>query len=66
MLLAVPIDGVGEPAAAEMLESSSLARISWADVLIEALDSVAVAADEGLEATAGIDGAELVVIADDS
>ncbi len=65
VVLAVPVDGVGDPAATELLERASLARISLADVLVENLDSIAVAADEGLEAAAGVDGAELVVVADD-
>ena len=50
---------------AELFERGSFGGVGLADVVVEEVDGVGVAVDEGFEAAAGADGAELAVVADD-
>jgi hypothetical protein len=61
----VPADGEAGVAVAEVGEGSALVRVVLAEVLVEADNGAGVADEDGVEGTAGSDGAELVGVADE-
>jgi len=63
-VVGVPGHGGGRIAAAELVERGALVGVPLSDVLVEGVDGVGVAGEEGFESAAGADGAELVVVAD--
>lgn len=63
-VVGVPGHGDGRVARAELFERSALVEVPLADVLVQGVDGVGIAGEQGFEAAAGADGAELVVVAD--